>query len=98
MDSHVNTQIGALGEQKFIRSCVVCFVVYDALRVGLLADERGSEAKVLSTQLVTGLCLLQGVVLNHSSSKSYLGQKHALEVCCSIVLDGISDFENAGDD
>jgi hypothetical protein len=40
----------------------------------------------LSTQLSLSLSVIQGVVLNHSLSKRYLGRKYALEVILVGVL------------
>lgn len=49
-----------------------------------LIDGRGPEAEELATQLALSLSLIQGVALNHESSKLYLGRKCSLEV--SIIL------------
>jgi hypothetical protein len=43
-------------------------------------DGRGPEAEELATQLALSLSLIQGVALNHESSKVYLGRKCSLEV------------------
>lgn len=43
-------------------------------------DGRGPEAEELATQLALSLSLIQGVALNHESSKIYLGRKCSLEV------------------
>lgn len=39
-----------------------------------------SEAATLAAQLVQALMILQGIILNHASSKQYCGRRSALEV------------------
>ncbi|KAG5648727.1 hypothetical protein DXG03_000074 [Asterophora parasitica] len=46
---------------------------------GSMDHERESQASRLAAQLSLSLSLIQGVALNHSASKSFLGRKYALE-------------------
>ncbi|RDB19978.1 Cell division control protein 14 [Hypsizygus marmoreus] len=46
---------------------------------GAMDHEREAQASKLSSQLSLSLSLIQGVVLNHPASKTYLGRKYALE-------------------
>ncbi|KAG6812946.1 hypothetical protein H0H92_015266 [Tricholoma furcatifolium] len=48
--------------------------------------ERELQASTLSSQLSLSLSLIQGVSLNHSGSKTYMGRKYALEVLIDLLL------------
>ncbi|KAF8806225.1 CDC14-domain-containing protein [Phlegmacium glaucopus] len=53
---------------------------------GLMEDGRGREAEELAAQLALSLSLIQGVALNHESSKIYLGRKCSLEILLDLLL------------
>lgn len=53
---------------------------------GSMDKERESQAANLAAQLSLSLSLIQGVTLNHSASKIYLGRKYALEVLIDLLL------------
>ncbi|KAG5714981.1 Cell division control protein 14 [Termitomyces sp. T112] len=53
---------------------------------GSMDPERESLASKLSSQLALSLSLIQGVSLNHSASKAFLGRKYALEVLIDLLL------------
>ncbi|KAG6854468.1 hypothetical protein C0991_006547 [Blastosporella zonata] len=53
---------------------------------GLMDSERELQASKLSDQLALSLSLIQGVSLNHTASKSYLGRKYPLEVLIDLLL------------
>ncbi|CAL1700051.1 unnamed protein product [Somion occarium] len=59
----------------------------DALTAkGSLAFEKESEVATLSSQLMQALSIIQGVVLNHSPSKQWLGRRCALEVLLNLFM------------
>lgn len=55
------------------------------LRKILRIDEKGLEAAELSSQISLSLSIMQGIVLNHTSSKQFLGRKYGLEVRYSLL-------------
>ncbi|KAF9534624.1 cell division control protein 14, SIN component-domain-containing protein [Crepidotus variabilis] len=52
----------------------------------LSQDEREAEMDQLMSQLNLSLSLIQGVVLNHESSKRYLGRRPSLEILLDLLL------------
>ncbi|KAH7931178.1 CDC14-domain-containing protein [Leucogyrophana mollusca] len=48
--------------------------------------DRDTEVAVSCSQLFQALSIIQGVVLHHKSSKSYLGRCHSLEILVDLLL------------
>ncbi|EKM59856.1 uncharacterized protein PHACADRAFT_250626 [Phanerochaete carnosa HHB-10118-sp] len=53
---------------------------------GSVAQEHLPEATALSSQIIQSLTILQGIILNHSPSKQFLGRRFALEVLINLLL------------
>lgn len=85
LDVDGNLATGSFVESRDVRQYVECGYTYKSAHSSPLGD-KGTEAATLSSQLVQGLSLMQGVALVHHRSKVLLGGKHAQEVRTCYAL------------